>query len=146
MRQEARRLWAATRVARWPGRYRIASFDHAALGWLAALVAEAEGEIAVLVVERDEVSAMLSERLWERVAGEARESAGPYAAITLDIPLDLGVVGYLAPAAERLAGAGVAILPVAAYLKDHLLVREEDAERAVGVLERLVEECRDEPV
>ena len=68
--------------------------------------------------------------------------ASPYRAITFDVNIDLGVVGYLAPAAARLAAAGVSIVPQCAYLKDHLLVREADLETARAVLEAFIAECR----
>ena len=71
----------------------------------------------------------------------ARAVAGPYRVLTFDLDLELDVVGYLAPAAERLATAGVSIVPQCGFLKDHLLVREGDLEQAREVLERWIAEC-----
>ena len=58
--------------------------------------------------------------------------------ITFDLDLDLAVTGYLAPAAEALAAAGVPIVPQCAFLKDHLLVPAERLETAVKALERVI--------
>jgi hypothetical protein len=58
--------------------------------------------------------------------------------ITFNLDLDLGVTGYLAPAADALARAGVPIVPQCAFLKDHLLVPAEQLETAVATLERLI--------
>ena len=45
----------------------------------------------------------------------------------LDLPDDL--VGFLAVASRALAEAGVPILAICGYTKDHILVREEHLER-----------------
>jgi hypothetical protein len=99
---------------------------------------------AALVVERDEVSVTLPESAWlgSPLRGLALAVAGPYRALTFDIDLDLELVGFLAPAAERLAAAGVSIVPQCGYLKDHLLVREERLPDAVRVIEGLIREMR----
>jgi hypothetical protein len=137
-----REAWAATKLHVWPGRYRLVSLPVERLAEAAAVLAGETG-YGALVLERDEVSLTLDERRWARhpLRPAARSEAGPYRAVTLDVNLDLGLTGYLAPAAARLAQAGVSILPQCAFLKDHLLVREEDLERAVAVLENLVSEA-----
>jgi hypothetical protein len=134
-----RRLWASTRIELWAERYVLVSLPHEALPAAAAMVAARAGGFAALVVERDEVSLTIEEGAW-RAAAEplrARVVAGPYRAVTLGLDVDLGVSGYLLPAAARLAEAGIPILPQCAYLKDHLLFRDEDARRAVAILEAL---------
>jgi hypothetical protein len=85
----------------------------------------------------------LSEGAWQSsaVRARAKAEAGSYRVITFDIDIDLAVVGYLAPAAARLALARVSIVPQCAFLKDHLLVREADLATALGVLEAFIEEC-----
>ncbi len=61
--------------------------------------------------------------------------------ITFETSLALDLVGYLAPAAERLARAGISVVPQCGYRTDHLLVREQDLERAAGVLEAWIAAC-----
>jgi hypothetical protein len=111
-----------------------------------ALAGLATGRFAGLVLERDEVSLAVSEDLWREspLRPEARSEAGPYRVITLDIDVDLDVTGYLAPAAALLAEAGVSIVPICAYLKDHLLVQEKDLERALAVLHGLIALSRED--
>jgi hypothetical protein len=144
--EQARRLWAQTTLRVWPGRYRLVSLPPSAAPAAAALVA-ATGPFAALVLEADEVSATLTEPAWEASAlrSQGRATSGPMRAISFALDLDLDVCGYLAPAAARLAAAGVSIVPQCAFLKDHLLVREQDLGRAVAVLEELIAECRAEP-
>ncbi len=141
----SRDCWARTRVRVWPERYRLASLDPALQPSAAALLARGgAGAFAALVQERDEVSLTVEEERWARtrLRKRVRDEAGPYRVITFDIDVDLTVVGYLAPAAERLARAGVSIVPQCAYLKDHLLVREEDLAVAVREIDALIAEAR----
>lgn len=148
MSAEARSLWARTRIRRWPERLVLVSLPHGSIEEATRLVAESvqRGEaesFAAIVVEADEVSLTIDELMWheasERIVHHA--VAGPYAAITLVLDINLGVCGYLLPAARRLAEAGISIVPQCAYRKDHLLIREEHADRAVAILERLVAEA-----
>ncbi len=143
-----RALWARTRVHVWPEPYRLVSLPLGTLAEAAALVGRTESAFAALVLERDEVSLTLPAAAWDASALRARATRddGPYRALTLDLDLDLGVSGYLAPAAARLAEAGVPIVPQCAFLKDHLLVRELDLKRALAVLQALIAESTDDAV
>jgi hypothetical protein len=141
----SRACWARATLLVWPQRYRVASLSPALLPEAAALLGRAApGTFAALVLERDEVSLTLEETRWTACSlrGRARAEAGPFRVITFDLDLDLALVGFLAPAAERLARAGVSIIPQCAYAKDHLLVREADLEATVATLRALIEEAR----
>ncbi len=144
MNAAARRLWARTRLHVWPEPSVLVSLPVGELEPAARLVASLAAPFAVLVLERDEVSLTLPEAAWRGAALQARATheSGPLHAITLDLDLELSVVGYLAPAAERLAEAGVSIVPQCAFLKDHLLVKARDLDKAVATLEAWIAECR----
>jgi hypothetical protein len=137
----ARELWAHTRLRVGSEALTLVSLPVSELPAAAALLAGARAEFAALVLERDEVSLSVPAVVWEAGAlrERARAAAGPYRALTLDLDLDLGVVGYLAPAAERLAAAGISIVPQCAFLKDHLLVREADLAHALVLLQELID-------
>jgi hypothetical protein len=143
MNDRARALWALTRVHIWPEAVWLVSLPPDTVRAAAALVAECAGRFAALVLERDEVSLTVPDAVWGPSPLRARAGAvaGPYRVLTFALDLELDVVGYLAPAAERLAAAGVSIVPQCGFHKDHLLVREEDLERARGVLEGWIAEC-----
>ncbi len=143
MNPSVRSLWARTRLHVWPEAYVLASLPRTSLAAAAALVARSTA-FAAVVCERDEVSLTLDREIWlqEALREEARSEDGPYRVITLDIDIDLEVVGYLAPAASLLAEAGISIVPQCAFLKDHLLIRDAHVVRAAGVLEGLIEDCR----
>jgi hypothetical protein len=141
MNETARAVWAKTRVLLWPQRYVLASLPLSGRADAASLVARHGPGFAALVVERDEVSVTVTEEAWKDAGLEARRLDGPFRAITLDVNIDLAVVGYMAPLAARLAAAGVSIIPQCAFLKDHLLIHERHAERAVAEIERMVREA-----
>jgi hypothetical protein len=142
MNARAQAMWTKTALHVWPERYVLASLRLEALAGAAALAAHPSRAFAALVVERDEVSLTVRKDLWDEASLEATAVAGPFRAITFDVNIDLDVCGYLAPAAERLATAGIAIVPQCAFLKDHLLVHERDLAAAVAALEALIAESR----
>jgi hypothetical protein len=139
-----RALWARTTVRLWPERYRLVSLPVDRLGEALAFLASVDRGFLGLVRERDEVSLTVESGAWDgsALAPRALHVSPPYRALTLDLELDLDVVGYLAPAAARLAEAGIPIVPQCAYLRDHVLVREEDGARARQVLEDYAAACR----
>jgi len=144
MDERARALWARTRVHVWPEAFWLVSLPAGAVPDAAALVAASTGRFAALVLERDEASLTVADSLWapSPLRARARAEAGPYRVLTFDLDLDLDVVGYLAPAAAKLAEAGVSIVPQCGFRKDHLLVREADLERAREALEGWIAACR----
>ena len=91
-----------------------------------------------------EVSLVLKTEEWEDLKENFHEyeEEGPYRLITFDIVLDLSIVGYLAVISRVLADAGISIYALSTYLRDHVLVKESDVEKAVEVLKGLIEECK----
>jgi len=97
-----------------------------------------------LTFDPAEISLVAKAGDWEGLKDEFEgyEEEGPYRLITFDIVLDLAIVGFMAVVSARLADAGVSIFALSTYLKDHILVKENDLERAVTELRELIEECR----
>jgi hypothetical protein len=91
-----------------------------------------------------EVSVVSKTAEWIRVKGGFTRfsEAGPYRVLTFDIVLDLAIVGFMAVVSSVLAENGVSIYPISTYLRDHVLVKKEDAEKATQLLKELVEDCR----
>jgi uncharacterized protein len=61
--------------------------------------------------------------------------------ITLEVHSALEAVGFMAAIATRLAAAGLSSNPVSGYYHDHLFVKEEEADKAVAVLEDMAKEA-----
>lgn len=142
MTDRAREAWARTRVHVWPGEYVLASVPVARMAEASALAAEAGGgTFTALVRERDEVALTVPETLAARLRPLGAAVDGPYRVLTLDVTLPLDLVGFLAPAAERLAAARVPIVPQCGFRTDHLLVRAGDLQDALRVLDEWVRAC-----
>jgi uncharacterized protein len=60
--------------------------------------------------------------------------------LTFEIVLDFTVVGFLAEVARILAEAGISIVAISAFSRDHLLIKQEDLAKALKVLGGHVEE------
>jgi len=86
-----------------------------------------------------EVSIVAKSSEWNRVSKKfyTYEIAGPYKLITFNIVLDLSIVGFMALISKKLADAGVSIYAISTYFRDHILVKSEDAENAIRVLENM---------
>lgn len=140
MNERARELWARTRIRVWPERYVLASLPVGRLADAASLAVRAGDAFTALVRERDEVSLTLPEALRPDLESLEARVAGPYRVFTFDLELELDVIGFLAPALERLAAAGVSIVPQCGFRTDHLLVFDRDLDAAVHALEALARE------
>lgn len=140
----ARRAWANTELRLWPETYRLVRFDLADSAFSAAVVETAGGRFCCLVRDAREISLTVDEETWQRFADTAPPHAvqGPLKAITFDADLPPDLVGYLAPAAEALSAAEIPIVPQCSFSLDHVLVPARDAERALSVLQGLVDAAR----
>jgi hypothetical protein len=56
--------------------------------------------------------------------------------ITFDVKLPFHLTGFLSHVSTLLANESIALLVFSAYSTDHLIVKEEDLDRAVAVLEK----------
>jgi len=94
--------------------------------------------------DHGEVSLVVRASEWTVNESRFREAKveGPYTLITFDVVLDLALVGYLSVVSSLLAEEGVSIYALSTYLKDHILVRKMDSEKAVEALTRLIERSR----
>ena len=93
-----------------------------------------------LVVEPDLLTLVLAERDWRAIsqAFPRARVERPYRAITFDLDLPDGLVGFMALFSGALAAAGVPLLAICGYTKDHLLVREQHLDAALAAIEQTV--------
>ena len=97
-----------------------------------------------VTIDYNEVSLILASDNWDQMRSSFDEykEEGPYKAITFDIVLDLSLVGYLSVVSAVLADAGISIYAISTYLRDHILIKATDAEKAIKLLEDLIQRCR----
>ena len=109
-----------------------------------ALLAKVVEPFSAAVVDKDELTLVFPTEVWGAVREhlpERLEAAG-YRLITFDLPLDLGLVGYLATLTDVVAKAGVSMLAFSAYQRDHLLVPEADFDQVWRALDEFIARCQ----
>lgn len=97
-----------------------------------------------IVLERDELTLIVSEEDWSRVSSFTGEYQlqGPFKLIDFGLELDLDVVGFLAEVTRSLAEEGVSVLAVSTFRRDYLLVKASDVEHALEALRSFLNECK----
>lgn len=97
------------------------------------------GSFVQLVVEPDIVTLLLPDRDWRviRPAFPHARVQQPLKVISFDLDLPEDLTGFLATVATALAAAGVPILAVCGFTKDHVVVRERDLSAALRAIEGL---------
>ncbi len=140
---DIRKLIAATEVALYPEPLMIVSVSKNEEEKARRLMEDLE-PFSSITFDVSEVSIVLKAEEWDGLKENFHdyEEEGPYRLITFDIVLDLAIVGYLAVISRILADAGISIYALSTYLRDHVLVKESDAETAMEALKGLIEECK----
>jgi len=121
-------------------RYRILHLPANAITAAAAILAEIGEPFAALLVDKDEVTLVLSEddfQEYERRLLNQRSSEALYRLITIDFVFDLNFVGFLAYISTALAQADIPIMAYSSFQRDHLLIAESHFDRAMQVLQTL---------
>ena len=86
-----------------------------------------------LVLDQKDLDAM-------RSGLEGAKISNGYRMLTFDVVIDLSGVGFMAEISRILAEAGVPILPLSAYSRDHLLIKQDDLGVALRALGPFVDE------
>ena len=92
--------------------------------------------------DRWEVTLLVDETDFEAMRVGLREAQVEkgFRLLSFDIELDFSVVGFLAFVSGKLAEAGIPIVALGAFSRDHLLVKQEDLAKSLMVLGEFVEE------
>ena len=92
--------------------------------------------------DRWEVTLLIDEIDFEtmRVGLREAKSEKGFRLLSFDIELDFSVAGFLAFVSNKLAEAGIPIVALSAFSRDHLLIKQEDLSRCLKVLGEFVEE------
>ncbi|MGC9400604.1 MAG: ACT domain-containing protein [Anaerolineae bacterium] len=110
------------------------------------MVKDLDSPFVGMTRDKDELTLVLSREEWEGQSPlvEVFEESPDYRLITFDIPLELGLVGYLATLVSALAEAGVSVFSLSAFSRDHVFVPAEDFEQAWEALRALIRTCQAE--
>ena len=141
--ENIRRLLAETEITLHPDSFTIVSIDRSEEDKARGIIGDLD-HFSSLTFDVAEVSLVVKAEDWGvlRERFEEYQEEGPYRLITFDIVLDLAIVGFMAVVSRRLADEGVSIYALSTYLRDHILVKEGDCEKAVETLRSLIAESR----
>ncbi len=106
----------------------------------AQLLSRATGTFLQFTIEPDVLTLIVAEADW-RLLSPAFPRARverPFRVISFDLDLPADLKGFLAAVTTALAGAGVPLLALCGYSKDHVLVREEHLDAAMQAISALV--------
>jgi hypothetical protein len=120
--------------------YKMVHLPPNAITAAAAVLAETGEPFCALIVDKDEVTLVLSKDDLETYARRLpgyRASTDDYRLITFDVALEPNLTGFMARVSQVLAEAKVVIMPFAAFNRDHLLVPAVQFEQAMKTLEEL---------
>lgn len=134
---ESAHLFSRARLYSDEALYTLVHLPPTAITAGAGVLAELAEPFSAVIVDKDEVTLILPADKWtyfqERLVDW--QAAGPYRLITFDLPLDLALTGFMAIVSRVLDEAGIPLLAVSAFERDHLLVPAEQFEAAVSALE-----------
>ena len=141
--EKIRSLLAETELSLHPDSFSIVSIDRSEEEKARAIIAHLDS-FSSLTFDVTEVSLVVKEEDWAVLSErfEKCQEDGPYRLITFDIVLDLSIVGFMAVVSRRLADEGVSIFALSTYLRDHILVKENDCSKAMEALQSLIEESQ----
>ena len=144
MSLEAKQILSKARVSVTPGFYSLISLRKEA--WHALL---ADPQLSprmtspfMILMDQWEVTLLLDETDVRNIRpglGDARVQ-NDFRLLSLDLPLGFEEVGIMAELSGALASAGVPILAVSAFTRDHLLIKQEHLAKALVALGSVVEE------
>jgi hypothetical protein len=143
---EAAELLRRTRVEVAPQTFVLVGMRHADWARLLESPELSPRPEALFMLLRDpfEVTLLLEEDDWRAMRHAARDARaeGGFRLLTLDLELSWNVVGYLARVAEILAAENISVGALAAFSRDHLLIKQDDLGRALRALgEHVAELC-----
>lgn len=121
--------------------YTVIRLPARAITVAAGIIAEISEPFCALIVDKDEVTLVIPNDAIDDFAKrlQGHTSSGKlYRLITLDIELDMNLVGFMAKVSAALAAVQVSILPIAAFSRDHILVPADQVSIAIEALNKLV--------
>ncbi|MEO5762908.1 MAG: ACT domain-containing protein [Vicinamibacteria bacterium] len=143
-------VWSDARIKVWPELVILATFPRLAGDRVAAFAGRVgvrdETAFVAFLTEGAECTLTAPAEAFDgwRLRGRATEVVRGLRAITIDASMPVDLVGFIAPAAERLAQASIPIIPQCGFRTDHLLVPETRLDDAISVIEKLIKDARKE--
>jgi len=142
---EIRKLLARITITELPEDYTVVSIDRKEEEKSRQLFSHFTPFFSI-TFESHEVSVVAKTQEWVKTQKyfSAFIEESPFRVITFDTVLDLNIIGFMAVIASNLALIAVPIYPVSTFLRDHIVVKKKDTQKAVDSLRHMFKECADE--
>ncbi|MFA4930600.1 MAG: ACT domain-containing protein [Patescibacteria group bacterium] len=88
-------------------------------------------EAFVNIIDQDEITVMIDQNKLDHV--DVIEAEKDWRIFTLDVVFPMNVFGVTATIATALTKEKISIMPIAAYSRDHFLIKDKDVVRASDV-------------
>ena len=146
MPDSVRQALAAARLYTDDQEYCLVHLPARAITPAAALLAEIAAPFSAIIVDKDEVTLVLNALDFAEVAPRLRDHRVQpgYRLLTFDLPLDLGLIGFMSVVSQALAAQSIPLMAFSAFERDHLLIPAQHFEAARQVLEALRASAADE--
>ncbi len=92
------------------------------------------------IIDKDEITVIINQQDMSKHTFDAVEK--DYNVLTLDVIFPHNVVGVTATIANCLANKGISIMPIAAFSRDHFLIKTKDIKNAIVALQTLGITCK----
>lgn len=139
MPDSVRRALATARLYTDEQDYCIVHLPARAITPAAAILAENAAPFSAVIVDKDEVTLVLNAVDFVEVEPRLRDYRvqADYRLLTFDLPLDLGLVGFMSLVSQVLAEQGIPLMAFSAFERDHLLIPAQHIGAARKALEDL---------
>ena len=87
------------------------------------------------ITDKNEITLIIDQKVYDE--SNVIEIEKDWKIITLDIIFPMNVVGVTAKISSAMAKEEITIMHIAAFSRDHFLIKEKDLSRAMKVLEKL---------
>jgi hypothetical protein len=144
MNPQLRAALAAAAIYTEESAYCIIHLPANAIASALSVMAETAAAFSCILVDKDEITLIVAQDLLAGLSERLPRFhvAEGYRLITFDLPLDHGLVGFLAVISRALAEAGIPLMAYSAYERDHLLIQADHYERALQVVQTLREQAQ----
>jgi len=97
-----------------------------------------------LIINKEEITLIIPDNEWKKISDSFLELKieRTYKIISLDLPLQWTVTGYMSYIVRLLSEVGISVGTISCYSKNYLLIKKHDIFMAIQILTNFFSECK----
>jgi len=97
-----------------------------------------------LIINKEEITLIVPDNEWKKISDSFLELKieRTYKIISLDLPLQWTITGYLSFIVRLLSEVGISVGTISCYSKNYLLIKKHDIFMAIQILTNFFSECK----